>query len=328
MVNALQCLVTKQTLKEAFTMSISTLSQFDRGAIYQLLVDGHSQNEIARRLNVSKSTISTELKRIQPYNPKLAQADAYAKRRHCGRNVVLTDDLKVIIKNHLKLTWSPEQIAHEFHLCTKSIYNWIYTGLIDFDLELLPDKSRRIKHKKENRGTFKIEETIESRPDKVNDRESFGHWEVDTVLSSRGQSKSCLATFVERQSRFIWAIKINDRSKSSMSYAFSIFMNTFERTVKSITVDHGKEFSGYQQLKADYDLSVYFCHPYSPWERGTNEYFNRKLRWFFPKKTNFEFIANDDVIEAIELINGRPLKILGWKTAIEAFREYYFKCSD
>lgn len=72
MVNALQWVVTKQTLKEAFTMSISTLSQFDRGAIYQLLVDGHSQNEIARRLNVSKSTISTELKRIQPYNPKLA----------------------------------------------------------------------------------------------------------------------------------------------------------------------------------------------------------------------------------------------------------------
>lgn len=315
-------------MKEAFTMSISTLSQFERGAIHQLLIDGCSQNEIARRLDVSKSTISAELKRVHPYDPKLAQADADAKRRHCGRNVVLTYDLKLLIKNHLKLTWSPEQIAHEFHLCTKSIYNWIYAGLIDFDPELLPDKSKRKKHKQETRGTFNIEETIESRPNEINDRKSFGHWEVDTVLSSRGQSKSCLATFVERQSRFTWAIKISDRSKSSMAYAFSIFMKTFETTVKSITVDHGKEFSGYQQLKENYDLSVYFCHPYSPWERGANEYFNRKLRWFFPKKTNFESIADDDVIEAIELINSRPLKVLGWKSAIEAFREYFSKCSD
>ncbi|QIL50488.1 IS30 family transposase [Weissella coleopterorum] len=138
---------------------------------------------------------------------------------------------------------------------------------------------------------MRIQYTIDQRPDKVNKRNEFGHWEIDTILSSRGQSKQCLATFVERRSRFIWAIKISDRTKKSMNKVFSTFMNQFSSSVKFITVDHGKEFSGYQELNKNYNLPVYFCHPYSPWARGSNEYFNRKLRWFFPKKTNFNLVS-------------------------------------
>lgn len=309
-------------------MSTSTLSQFERGAINQLLKDGYSQNSIAKKINRSKSTISYELHRMKQYDPVLAQDDADYKRTKCGRKISINAEYARIISNHLHLTWSPEQIALHFKLCTKSIYNWIDRGILNFSSGLLPDKARRRKRKNETRGTFKINSTIEHRTNDINKRNEFGHWEVDTVLSSRGQSKQCLATFVERRSRFIWAIKIPDRSSNSMNRVFSTFMNQFSSTVKSVTVDHGKEFSGYQELNIKYNLPVYFCHPYSPWERGTNEYFNRKLRWFFPKKTNFNFVSEDEVFEALELINNRPLKILNGNTAISTFRKYFDGCSD
>ncbi|WP_412988322.1 IS30 family transposase [Pediococcus siamensis] len=309
-------------------MSFSTLTQFDRGAIYHLLNIGYSQNKIASALNVSKSTISYELKRVQPYNPILAQADAEQQRHHSGRKSILTPMLKRLIENHLRLTHSPDEVAHELRLCTSSIYNWIYSGQINFKAEQLPDKGQRHKHQDERRGSFQVGKTIENRPQAINDRSEFGHWEMDTVLSSRGGSKTCLATFVERKSRLVWMIKIPNRSQNAMNNAIETFIRTFGPAVKSFTADHGKEFSGYQLIEDTYQREVYFCHPYSPWERGTNEYFNRKIRWFFPKKTNFAKVTEESIIEATELINNRPLKILNWKTAIETFRELFSKCSN
>ncbi|QIL50487.1 helix-turn-helix domain-containing protein [Weissella coleopterorum] len=125
-----------------------------------MLKDGHSQNSIAKKLNCSKSTISYELHRMNKYDPILVQRDANYKRTMCGRKTALTPKYAIIISNHLRLTWSSEQIAIHFNLCTKSIYNWIYREIIDFSSELLPDKARRRKRKHEKRGTFKIEDTI------------------------------------------------------------------------------------------------------------------------------------------------------------------------
>ncbi|QIL50439.1 helix-turn-helix domain-containing protein [Weissella coleopterorum] len=113
-------------------MSTSTLSQFERGAIYQLLKDSYSQNSIAKKLNRSKSTISYELHRMNKYDPILAQSDANYKRTMCERKTTLTPKYAIIISNHLRLTWSSEQIALHFKLCTKSIYNWIDREIIDF----------------------------------------------------------------------------------------------------------------------------------------------------------------------------------------------------
>lgn len=309
-------------------MSISTLTQYHRGAIYELLNLGLSQNKIAEKIGVSKSTISLEVNRVTPYDPVLAQNDADIKRHNCGRNTVLTDKMRKTIENHLRLTWSPEEIADEFSFNFCSIYNWIYSGRIDYDINALPDKGRRRKRKIETRGTFKTGKSIEDRPDEINDRSVFGHWEMDTVLSSRGESKSCIATFVERKTRFLYILKIPNRASESMNIAIAKFMNLFGSTVKSFTTDHGKEFSNYENLELKYNIPIYFCHPYAPWERGTNEYFNRKIRWFFPKKTNFREVTTDSILESIELINNRPLKILNGSTAIKAFTEFSSECSD
>lgn len=91
---------------------------------------------------------------------------------------------------------------------------------------------------------------------------------------------------------------------------------------------HGKEFSGYQDIEGRLSLAVYFCHPYSPWKRGTNEYFHRHLRWFLPKQTSFAEITQDQIIETIELINGHPIKVLNRRAATDCFREFFDKCSD
>lgn len=301
-------------------MSYSILTSFDRGALAQLFNEGFSLREMSEKLGFSKSTIHYELSRVNPYDPVLAQEDADNKRKKCGRKTILTDDLKRIVENHLRMTWSPEDISHFYKVNTSSIYNWINKKMLNFDPSNLPNRNVRKKRKAENRGTFKVNQTIENRPDYINNRSDFGHWEVDTVLSSRGQDKTCLATFVERKSRFFWAIKIPNRTKTSLNIAFDKFMSTFSSAVKSITVDHGKEFSGYEELQSRYTLDVYFCHAYAPWERGTNEWFNRRLRWFFPKKTNFKNVSNESIFEALELINNRPLKVNSYQTAIEVFR--------
>ena len=153
----------------------------------------------------------------------------------------------------------------------------------------------------------------------MNDRRSFGHWEVDTVLSSRGQAKDCLVTFVERKTRLVWAIKAPNRTSVALNEAFNQFMARFGTTVKSITVDHGEEFSDYHELEAIHHIKVYFCHPYSPWERASNEYFKRRLSWFFPKKTNFSEITKDQIVESRDIIYHRPLKLIDHHTAMEVF---------
>ncbi|WP_423710704.1 IS30-like element ISLsa1 family transposase [Latilactobacillus curvatus] len=306
-------------------MGTSTLSRFQRGALAQLVNEGNKSYQVmADALGVAKATISYELDRVKPYDPELAQQDADRKRRNCGRRSMLTAALATLITNHLRLTWSPETIAAAYNLSTASIYNWLNRGWLPFKLTDLPNRNVRQHRVSENRGKFTGGTSIEQRPITVNQRLAFGHWEVDTVLSSRGESRSCLVTFVERKTRLLWAIKAPNRTAKALNTAFGKFMGAFGPQVKSITVDHGKEFANYQALEQDYQIKVYFCHPYSPWERGSNEYFNRRLRWFFPKKTNFSQVTTDEILAALELINQRPLKIHHQQTAIERFRA----CSD
>jgi transposase, IS30 family len=113
------------TRKKTITMKNYILTHFNRGAIDQLLKLGFSHNQIATRLGFAKSTISCELNRVTPYDSDKGQADADLKRKTSGRHYALTARLRIIIEHHLHLTWSPEEIAHEFKLCVKSIYNWL-----------------------------------------------------------------------------------------------------------------------------------------------------------------------------------------------------------
>ena len=184
-------------------MSYSHLTITDRIKIETYLDLGLKSCQIASKLGVHKSTISRELRRCQNgYSAVLAQEQYDHRAKQKGRKSCLTPKLKKKIEKGLKASWSPEQICGRYQLeqkpmvAFKTIYNWLYAGLIDPDLSVLRRKGKS-RQPKETRGTFRIGTSIAKRLKEVRNRETFGHWELDTVVSSRGKSKGCLATFLE-----------------------------------------------------------------------------------------------------------------------------------
>ena len=176
----------------------------------------------------------------------------------------MTPKLKKKIEKGLKASWSPEQICGRYQLeqkpmvAFKTIYNWLYAGLIDPDLSVLRRKGKS-RQPKETRGTFRIGTSIAKRLKEVRNRETFGHWELDTVVSSRGKSKGCLANFLERKTRFYLAFKIPDRTAKAMFSAIEQLCRLFPKeTLKTFTSDRGKEFACYP-LVENLGISFFLC---------------------------------------------------------------------
>ena len=267
-------------------MSYNHLNTFERTRIEVLSKMGYSARQIAVQLNRHHSTIARELKRNtqQTYQAELVDELAWKRRLGCHRPETKSEEVIQTIQHYLKITWSPEQISNTVLkgvISFKTIYRWIYDGTILLgDLNCLRQKGKRRKPR-ETRGRFNIGTSIHQRPKEVKNRETFGHWELDTVVSSRGKSKGCLATFVERQTRFYVAVKIDNRSALEMYRAISELYEHFPKdTFKTYTVDRGKEFACYSKVEADLKVPVYFADAYSSWQRGSNENANGLLREF------------------------------------------------
>ena len=176
------------------------------------------------------------------------------------------------------------------------------------------------RNSKETRGKFNIGKSISQRPNHVKKRIEFGHWELDTVVSSRGKSKGCLATFAEMKTRFYIAIKMKDRSKDSMMKAIEQLVKALpKKAFKSFTSDRGKEFACYESVENQLGIDFYFADPYSAWQRGTNENSNGLLREYYPKKTDLSSIDDNKLIEVIYELNTRPRKCLEFNSPFEAF---------
>lgn len=312
-------------------MGTSTLSRFQRGALAQLVNEGNKSYQVmADALGVAKATISYELDRVKPYDPELAQQDADRKRWNCGRRSMLTAALATLILNHLRLSWSPGMIAHEFKLATKSIYNWLNQGRIGFSLNDLPEHGVRQRRNVDQRSKYNqsLGRSIEQRPMMINQRNRIGDFELDTVVGPRGHSKAVLLTLIDRKSRFLWAYRLKDRTTATVNEALTKFLTTFNGPVHSFTVDRGTEFSGLVSLESQYGIKTYYCHAYTPAERGSNERFNRNLRYFYPKGTRFEHISAQDLTTTLLQINQRPLKILDWQTPYQVMLTNLSKNSD
>ena len=197
-------------------MSYHHHTTFERGRIQALHETGHSSRSIGLSIGIHHSTVARELWRNGESAAYCAEAaqDIYRKRRMQSRHVGrFTAELCEIIEAKLCSTWSPEQIANTVTLgqvSFKTIYNWLYQcKLHSGNLDTLRHKGKRHKPT-EKRGRFAVGLPISQRPEEVKSRETFGHWELDTMVSSRGNSKGCLATFAERKSRLYTALKIPD----------------------------------------------------------------------------------------------------------------------
>ena len=201
-------------------------------------------------------------------------------------------ELDTLISDKLKFTWSPEQIAHTVTLgrvSFKTIYNWLYAGrLTGITVQNLRRKGR--KRSCRNLAFYARGTPIRKRPKEVYDRKTFGHWELDTVVPQRGKKSTCFATFIERKARLYIALLMPDRTAASMEKAITYLYQLLpDKAFLTATTDRGGEFSCFDSIKKDLGLTLFFADPYSPHQRGSNEYENGLLREFFPKGSSFPF---------------------------------------
>ena len=286
-------------------MGTTILSFQNRVVIETLHNEGRSLRYIANYLGFSKTTIFNELHRLNgEYQAELAQTDFERKVSQRGRKSSLTKNLKHLIEEKIQTQkWSPEQVAHVVGIAYKTVYNWIDQGLLDVQLPDLPDHGIRRHRAKEKRGTFSHGRSIEERPHKIETRQEFGHFEADTVLSGK-------LTIIKR---------LHGRDSQSMTQAVLELASQLQDKLKTLTVDHGKEFANYQAIEQLTGTQVYFAHAYSPHERGSNENRNRVLRRFIPKGQAIEELSDYQLVQINWYLNSRPLKCLNWHTPIEIF---------
>ena len=208
----------------------------------------------------------------------------------------------------------------------RTIYRWIYEKYIDVNLKVLRRKGKS-RGKKETRGKFNLGKSIRKRDKSVYQREEFGHWEADTVVSGRGKSKVCFATLAERKTRFYIAIKMPNRNADTMAKAIISALSEFpSETVKSITCDRGTEFANWQTIEKELNCSVYFADPYCAWQKGTNENLNGLLREFYPTGRNLSRVSPTTLKKNLALINARPKKVLKFQKPVDLFELSLKKC--
>ncbi len=314
-------------------MNYNQLTQCQRYQIHALLKSEHNQTEIAQTIGVHKTTISRELKRNQGqrgYRPKQAHRKA-VKRRSWDRRRI-PPQTWVWIEEKIRQDWSPEQIAlwmkkyREISVSHEWIYQYIYTDKRvggDLHKHLRCQKKRRKRYgSHDRRGKLVDRVSIEQRPNVVNERSRLGDWEADTVIGKK--SPYALVTLVERKSRFTLLKKINHRTAAATKEAIVQMMKPYRLKTLTITCDNGKEFADHLGIAEELNTSVYFAHPYSSWERATNENTNGLLRQYFPKGSDFSEITPEQELFAQRRLNTRPRKCLDLETPEMVF----FKLSD
>jgi len=218
-------------------------------------------------------------------------------------------------------------------VCTKTLYSYVDQGFIKgVTNESLWEKRKRHKATKHMiRRAFKIptrRQSIEKRPEQVEQREEFGHWEIDLVVGPVGSS-AALMTLTERKTRKEIIRKLKDKTQASVQRAINGIERAygagrFRSLFKSITADNGSEFLDVDGLEGSAlstkrRTTVFYAHPYASWERGTNENTNRMIRRFIAKGRKIETITRSTVATIESWINNYPRKIIKFKTAQQLF---------
>jgi IS30 family transposase len=251
------------------------------------------------------------------------------KRRSCGGAPKITGDNWTFVRMLLYLKWSPEQISGwlkdnpgvGFYLSDQWIYEYIHKNQAKGgDLyEHLRRAGRPYRNGKFRpyRGSIKDRISIEERPEIVDKRLRIGDWEVDSVIGKL--NKSSLVTLVERVSRYTIILKVNSKEAQVVAKAIVERAKEMKLTMHTITGDNGTEFAEHRHIAQELDIDFFFTHPYSSWEKGTNENTNGLLRQYFPKGTDFNIISDDTISTVEDELNNRPRKCLKYKSPIEIF---------
>jgi len=304
------------------------LTQVQRYQIYALQKTKHSLSEIAAVIGVHKSSVSRELKRNRGkrgYRPQ--QAHELALGRKLKSVPRITVEVWAVVERLLRQEWSPEQISGRLRKeqDLRISHEWIYQHVLedkrtggDLYKHLRCQKKRRKRYGTyDRRGKLPNCRSIEERPAIVSTRKRLGDWEVDTLLGR--QQKQALVTLTERKSRFTLLTKVKRRTAQAVRKQVCRVLFPVKNKVHTLTSDHGKEFADHEQIAETLKLKFYFAHPYAAWERGTNENTNGLLRQYFPKKSDFQTLSNNQLEQAMLRLNFRPRKSLRFKTPFEVF---------
>jgi IS30 family transposase len=327
------------------------LTGIDRGRIKELKDEDQSNRQIAKKLGRSPETINREIRRgtvlvitrtwktkkgikhkyEAVYDPYLAQ-QKYDNRNRGGRKGLIEQAKKFVeyLEDKFKTSkWGIDVIAGQAKLaelfevipCTKTLYNWIEQcklGIRNIHLpvkpRLEPRKSKAPKNKKA------LGTSIEERPEEINNREEVGHWEIDCVEGKKGEGEAVLLTITERKSRYECIIKLSAQTMVCVNSAMEALLANLNVDVnevfKTITSDNGSEFASLEEALKDV-IDVYYAHPYSPWERGTNENGNKQIRKYIPKGESINGYTESAIKQIQNEINKTPRRLLGYKTPIE-----------
>ena len=314
----------------------------ERIEIEKMLAQHFSISQIALKLNRNKSTISREINKSNtPYSSLNAEAFAAGKqydRRWRKSKINQNPELKKFIYDHLKLKWSPDQIVttlkrlfpnnKAMNLSHESIYLHIY---VHVKKELKKELIEQLRQKRNYRGntrrgadkrtTIKDPIRIDERPIEVLDRVIPGHWEGDLVLGKNRES--AIGTLNERTSRMVIIVPLKNRDSKSVRIAFEKAFKTIPKHMKkTLTYDNGTEMAQHKEFTKNNKLKVFIAHPYSPWERPTNENSNGLIRDYFPKGTDFNLVSKKRLKEVQNQLNERPRKVLDYRTPKEVFQHH------
>ena len=320
------------------------LSMNEREEISIGLAQERSRRDIALMLGRSPTTISREILRNKYHyfahnhyraakSQRRATRLAHKPRRQ--RKLDTNELLRCFVFKHLDKRWSPEQIVKRLkmlypldmtmRISPETIYSYLYVwprgSLRKVILKCL---RRRHKHRrvygKVRRKCHAIQDfiSIEERPKEVADRVVPGHWEGDIIMGR--SNASALGTLVERTTRMTFLVRLKDKDAPSVRIAFGRkFKHLPEGLKRSLTYDNGQEMAEHKLFTKNTNVQVYFAHPHSPWERGTNENTNDLVRQFFPKGTDFSKVSLRQINRVQNMLNDRPRKVLEFFTPHEAF---------
>ena len=322
------------------------LNYEQRKIIEKLLTQKVPKVKIAELLGISRSTLyeelkrgtvlqcSSELKKYKRYFADAGQRVYEENRKNSRRPYKLAETAEFIsyaedqILNHKQ---SPDAVCGRNKLikrynkavCTKTLYNYIDKGFLkvrNIDLPLRVKLKTKIRRVRKNRRI--LGESIENRPQIINDRNEFGHWEIDTVEGKQGKG-AVLLTLDERTTRKRIIVKISGRNMAAVTRGIgrikAEYGENFDKIFKSITSDNGSEFA--QLSNTLPNTKIYYAHPYSSYERGTNEKQNSLIRYFYPKGRSFDNVEEKTVKFIQEWINNLPRKFANYQTPNELFNK-------
>lgn len=315
-----------------------------RKIIEELLSDNVPKTKIAKILHISRSTLYDEIKRgtvIQrnsdlteytKYFAETGQAVYEQNRKNCRKPYKIVEAMEFIEyaeEQILTNKMSPDtlcgraKMTNQFSkiVCTKTLYNYIDLGLLrvkNIDLPLRVKLNKKAHRVRQNRRI--LGESIEKRNEIINERKEFGHWEIDTVIGTKAKG-SVLLTLDERVTRKRIIIKIKDKTAEAVREGilkiYNSFGNNASKIFKSITSDNGSEFVKLKETLPSVD--IYYSHPYSSFERGTNEKQNSLVRYFYPKGSSFDNVDEISITRVEDWINSLPRRFAKYLNSNELF---------